>query len=167
MCHLKKQGRLLETRSAPLAGSDSIFRANLCVLWSIQAGELELKDILRSAHLLPHALLTMGEQAVHLSKARLAGRTLSNLERKPRICGGGINNVKMWHGTEQQHSTQQRAFYKPCLGQLGTLLIQITWSTTKRVNSATSIRFLSPLILLPIFHITKKKHVSPLQQILM
>lgn len=28
---------------------------------------------------------------MHLSKARLAGRTLSKRERKPRICGGGIN----------------------------------------------------------------------------
>lgn len=55
--------------------------------------------------------LTMGEQAVHLSKAKLAGRTLSNLERKPRICGEEIstlsknniheflNNEKHWRKT--------------------------------------------------------------------
>lgn len=30
--------------------------------------------------------LTIVEQAVHLSKAKLAGRTLSNLARNPRIC---------------------------------------------------------------------------------
>lgn len=32
--------------------------------------------------------LTLGEQAVHLSKARLTGRTLSNLDKNPRICKG-------------------------------------------------------------------------------
>lgn len=29
--------------------------------------------------------LTLGEQAVHLSNAKLTGRTLSNLDKKPRI----------------------------------------------------------------------------------
>lgn len=36
----------------------------------------------------------MGEQAVHLSKARLAGSTLSNLDRKPRICGIGKKKTR-------------------------------------------------------------------------
>lgn len=44
------------------------------------------KHIIRTTKL-QFVPLTTGEQAVHLSKARLAGRTLSNLERKPRICG--------------------------------------------------------------------------------
>lgn len=32
---------------------------------------------------------------MHLSKAKLAGRTLSNLERKPRICGEDSQFFKM------------------------------------------------------------------------
>lgn len=47
--------------------------------------------------------LTMGEQAVHLSNARLAGRTLSKRERKPRICGGGINTS----GREMEQSSKR------------------------------------------------------------
>ena len=47
-------------------------------------------------------LLTMGEQAVHLSKARLAGRTLSNLERKPRICGKEVNMSQNLTGMTQR-----------------------------------------------------------------
>lgn len=56
----------------------------------------------------------MGEQAVHLSKARLAGRTLSNLARKPRICGRGINTSKSDMKQRSKRALKKRAFKKTC-----------------------------------------------------
>lgn len=54
----------------------------------------------------------MAEHAVHLSKARLAGRTLSNRERKPRICETRINMSKSdTKQTSKKHAKKRALKY--------------------------------------------------------